>query len=133
MWFLKDNYKNFIKQFIFVLLLVGLVLLPYFVFAAPLAPAQRLQEFGKGIFKHDPDPQGQIASTIGTAINAFLSLLGIVFIILLLVSGYQYMISRGNEEKAVKALDAIRRAIVGLIIIVSAFAIWNFVAYYFIG
>jgi biofilm PGA synthesis N-glycosyltransferase PgaC len=94
---------------------VGIVLLPYFVFAAPLAPAQKLQEFGKGIFKHNPDPKSQIASTIGTVINAFLSLLGIIFIILILVSGYQYMTAGGNEEKTTKALGAIKRAIIGLI------------------
>ncbi len=133
MRFLSVNCKNIIKQIALILLLVAMALLPYFVLAASLAPAQRLQEFGHGIFKHSSDPQGQLAATLGTVINAALSLLGIVFIILILVSGYKYMTAGGNEEQTTKAIAAIRRAIIGLIITVGAFAIWNFVASYLIG
>jgi hypothetical protein len=43
------------------------------------------------------------------------------------MAGYKYMTAGGNEEKTREAIDSIRRGIIGLIIIVSAYAITYFV------
>ena len=37
------------------------------------------------------------------------------------------MTARGEEEKVEKAKDTITRAIIGLIIVVGAYAIWSFI------
>ena len=64
---------------------------------------------------------------VGSIIKTVLSLLGIVFLILMIISGYQWMIAGGNEDQVSKAKDRIRNAIIGIIIVVLAYAITAFV------
>ncbi|MFH1522450.1 MAG: MMCAP2_0565 family pilin-like conjugal transfer protein [Patescibacteria group bacterium] len=68
-----------------------------------------------------------IGNVMAVIIQAFLGMLGIVFIILIITAGYKYMNARGNEEKVDESLAQIRRAIIGLLIVVSAYAITYFV------
>ncbi|PIT90645.1 MAG: hypothetical protein COU22_01020 [Candidatus Komeilibacteria bacterium CG10_big_fil_rev_8_21_14_0_10_41_13] len=56
-----------------------------------------------------------------------LSFLGIVFLGLIIYSGYQWMIAAGNEEKVKESIERMIRAIIGLTIIVSAYVLTNFV------
>lgn len=67
------------------------------------------------------------AEIIGTAISIFLGLLGIIFIALTLYAGFNYMTAQGNDEKITKALATLRQAVIGLIITVSSYAIWNLI------
>lgn len=69
---------------------------------------------------------------VGIIINAFFGLLGIVFIVLILLAGYNWMTAQGDESKVEKAQDTLRYAIIGLVIIVGAFAIWQFINFAFI-
>lgn len=64
---------------------------------------------------------------IGIIINVFFSLLGIIFIILLLIAGYHYMMAQGDTTKTSTALKSIRHAIIGLLLTVGAYAIWTFI------
>ncbi len=64
---------------------------------------------------------------MATIIRAFLGLLGIIFIVMVVVAGYKYMNARGEEERVREATDMIRRAIIGLLIVVFAYAITYFV------
>jgi hypothetical protein len=68
-----------------------------------------------------------LTGTIALVINTFLSLLGIIFVILVLWAGYNWMTAGGDETKVTKAKATISRAIIGLIIIVAAYAITYFV------
>lgn len=70
---------------------------------------------------------------LGTGISVGLSLLGVIFIILILLAGYNWMTAAGDEEKITKASKTIRAAIIGLLIIVAAFAIWMFISNIIIG
>jgi len=74
-----------------------------------------------------------LAETLGRIVNAFLSILGIIFIILILLAGYNWMTAAGEEEKVTRAKDTLRRAIIGLIIIVSAWGIWIFISSYILN
>jgi hypothetical protein len=67
---------------------------------------------------------GSIAETI---IKSFLSLLAIIFIIMIIVAGYGWMMAGGEEAKVEKSKDTIKRAIIGLIIIVCSYLITYFV------
>lgn len=71
-----------------------------------------------------------IGDIIAKIIKGFLALLGVIFIILILIAGYNWMTAAGDEEKVRKAKDTIQRAIIGLLIIVSAYAITYFVFKY---
>lgn len=64
---------------------------------------------------------------ISLAINAFLALLGIIFIVLILLAGYNWMTAQGDASKVEKAQHTMQYAIIGLVIIVGSFAIWNFI------
>ncbi len=92
-------------------------------------PAQdTLKEIGstKGPYQDMPSGYG-ISQVVGAGIEAALALIGVIFIVLMLYAGYHWMTARGEEEKVEKAKDTITRAIIGIIIVVGAYAIWQFV------
>mgnify|MGYP001577117358 CR=1 FL=1 len=64
---------------------------------------------------------------IGNMISAILGVLGIIFVILIIQSGIQYMTSGGAEEKVKEAKKRIVTAVVGIVIILAAYAISSFV------
>jgi TRAP-type C4-dicarboxylate transport system permease small subunit len=53
-------------------------------------------------------------------------LVGVIFLILMVYGGYIWMIARGNDELISKAKDTIRSAIIGIIIVVGAYAITSY-------
>jgi hypothetical protein len=68
-----------------------------------------------------------LTTTIGTLINIGLSLLGIVFLFLTLYAGWLWMTAAGDSKQTGKAKDILITAVVGLVILLSAYAISNFV------
>lgn len=64
---------------------------------------------------------------ITTVLSMILSLLGVVFLILIIYSGYKWMNARDNAGDIDKAKTSITNAIIGLIVILSAYAITLFV------
>lgn len=64
---------------------------------------------------------------IGQVITVLLSFLGVIFIVLLVYGGYLWMTDRGNEEQVKRAKNLITASVIGLIIIVLAYAISQFV------
>jgi len=73
------------------------------------------------------DTANTIGDTVGYVIKAFIMLLGIIFVVLLVLEGYKWMMARGEEEKVREARDGIMRAVIGIIIVISAYAITYFV------
>ena len=71
-----------------------------------------------------------IGEVVQMAIEGFLGLLAVIFVILMILAGYNWMTAGGDEQKVTKAKDTIRAAIIGLIIIVAAYAITFFVFKY---
>ncbi|MFA4833958.1 MAG: pilin [Patescibacteria group bacterium] len=59
-------------------------------------------------------------------VKVFLGFLGLIFLVLLIFAGFKYMTSAGNEEKVKEALDQIKTAIIGLIIIMASYAITSY-------
>lgn len=68
-----------------------------------------------------------VESIIGTVIGAALSLLGVIFLLLIVYGGYNWMIARGDEAIVEKAKDTITRSIIGLVIVLAAYAVTYFV------
>lgn len=60
---------------------------------------------------------------IGQIIKAALSFVGVIFLLLMIYGGYLWMTARGNEEEVTKAKNLIKAAVVGLIIVLAAYAI----------
>jgi hypothetical protein len=64
---------------------------------------------------------------VAEGVKIFLSLLGTIFLVLIVYAGFLMFTAAGNEENVTKAKKIIQYAIVGLIIIMSAYSITNFV------
>lgn len=71
--------------------------------------------------------ENSLSETIASLIKTFLGLLGIIFIVLVIWAGYNWMTASGNDEKVSKAKKTLYQAIIGLLITVSAYAITYFV------
>ena len=68
-----------------------------------------------------------LPTIVGRIINIALGFLGILLLAYILFAGYLWMTAGGEEKKVDQAKDMIKNAIIGLVIIVAAFAISNFV------
>jgi amino acid transporter len=71
--------------------------------------------------------ENSFTSIIGIVINTALSLLGVIFIVLMILAGYNWMTASGSQEKVQEAKDTIKRAIIGLVIVIGSWAMWNFI------
>lgn len=61
--------------------------------------------------------------TAAIAIRYFLSLLGTILLVLIVMSGYWYFTARGDDEKITRAQTTIKQALMGMIIILMAYSI----------
>ncbi|MEI6529311.1 MAG: hypothetical protein WCN88_02840 [Candidatus Falkowbacteria bacterium] len=112
-----------------LLILTAILILPYFVFAqntddkTMLGTLTSVAQTG-GYATGD---SSNLMTVVGTVIRAVLGLLGAIFIILMIIAGYSWMTASGNEQKVEKALSSIKRAVIGLVITLSSYAIWTFI------
>ena len=70
---------------------------------------------------------GDVRQTAAQIINVALGFLGIIAVVIVLLGGFKYMIAGGNEDKTAEARKLIISGIIGLAIILSAWAITSFV------
>ena len=70
---------------------------------------------------------GDLPTIIGNVLGTALSLISVVFFGLMIYGGFMWMTARGNDEQAKKALETIFSAIIGIIIVMAAYAITSFV------
>lgn len=60
-------------------------------------------------------------------VNALIGIIAIASVIMLIVGGFRYVFSSGNEKNVTGAKDTILYSIIGLVVAILAFAIVNFV------
>jgi amino acid transporter len=68
-----------------------------------------------------------IRVTIASIIRYAMGLLGIVAVVIILVGGFKYMTAMGNDEEIKKAKKLIFSGIIGLVLILTSFAIASWV------
>ena len=71
--------------------------------------------------------EDQIFITIGQLVNIALGLLGIIFFVLLVYAGFLWMTAGGEEDQVSEAKKLMINGVVGLILILTAYAITGFV------
>ena len=64
---------------------------------------------------------------IGNILYAVYGVIGILAVVFIIIGGVNYSISQGDPGKTKKARDTILYAVIGLIVVLSAFAITAFI------
>lgn len=72
-------------------------------------------------------PSGDVRILAARVITVILGLLGIIAVSLIIYAGFKWMTAGGNEEGVETAKKTLTAAVIGLAIILSAYAITNFV------
>ena len=73
------------------------------------------------------DVQQNLPELIGSIIRVILGIIGIFFVIQVIYSGYLYMTDKGDAKNVDTAKKRLGTAVIGIIIIVAAYAISDFV------
>ena len=71
----------------------------------------------------DADPREAAVNLV----RLLMTFLGIIAVVIILLGGFKWMTAAGNEDKVAEAKKIISAGIIGLVIILSAFLIVNFV------
>ena len=116
--------KTFIKGLISATM-VATMALPMIAMAQGQVTANELlpNEIGSNIGTGTTDIRITIARIIRTA----MSLLGIIAVLIILYGGFKWMTSAGSDEAVGDAKKIITAGIIGLVIILTAYAIASFV------
>lgn len=72
-----------------------------------------------------------LGEIIGRLLQIFFGLLGVIAVLLIMYAGFQWMTAQGDPDKVTKAKRTLYNAIIGLVIIASAFAITTFLMAWF--
>ncbi len=71
--------------------------------------------------------QADLKETIGNLIKVFLGFLGVIAVVIVLLGGFKWMTASGNEDKVSDAKKMLIAGVIGLAIILAAYAISRFV------
>lgn len=117
--------KKIISKFTLAVLMGSILIgVPLITFAQGIKDKTMLNSIAA---KAGVSEQDDAQDIVGTAIKALLSVIGLVFLILMVYAGILWMTARGDESKVEKARDIIQAAVIGLFVTVSAYAITVFV------
>lgn len=116
-----------------IFLIISLALLSNIFFNIQLHPvlAASAKTFQQGLsnsaeimgYKPAAYNKNSLYSNIGLALKLVISFLGVIFLGLIIYAGSLWMTARGNEQDVTKAKEIIYGAAIGLVIILSAYAI----------
>ena len=69
----------------------------------------------------------KLSAVVGAVIKTFLGLLGVVFIIMIIYAGFNWIQAQGEDSKITEARKMIIHSTIGLIVIMAAYSITLFV------
>ena len=103
------------------MLLIGLSIIPNLSQAAFTFDSGGYLQKATGLGTKDP------AYIVFNVINTALIFLGSITVIMIVVSGFMWIFAAGAEEKITKAKDLLKGAILGLVIVLGAYGLAQFV------
>lgn len=115
------------KKFLFSLMVFGLFCLPLMVGAANLRDAGTTLDNSAKTMGYTTGSNVSLEIMIGKAIQVFLGLLGVIFLVITIWAGFQWMTAGGNTKKIEDAKSWLMNGVIGLVIILSAYAISSYV------
>lgn len=97
------------------------------VWLAPLVASATFQFDDGGVFRTGVGGgliiDTNFLETVQNVVRAALGVVGVVMVILVIYSGFSWMLSQGNEQRLGTAKDILRFAILGLMIVLLSYAI----------
>lgn len=119
--------RRSLKQFPRVAaLIIGSFMVPLAAFSQSAAVSSSLVNLNTTAGSVYP-PATTIFDFANRVIVTFFALLAVIFIGMMLYAGYNWMTAMGEEEKITKAKDTIISSVIGIIIILAAYAVTRFV------
>lgn len=85
------------------------------------------EDVGDATYGPQDTDQKDLVDVVVSIINFVLSLIGIIFLILVIYAGFLWMTAGGNDDQVGKAKKLIINSIIGIVIIVAAYAFTNFI------
>lgn len=124
--------NKILKNIFFSLIIAGFLVFPSLLFAQTTTkePSNLIKTLSNVAGKGGYETNSDIASTpkiAGLIIGAFIGFLGLTFIILMIFAGFKWMTANGNDEEVKKAKATIKQSLIGLVVAISGYTIWNFV------
>lgn len=110
------------KKLFVLLFVISFIALPFLTLAVNKDAVDGLNMTAEGNFSN-----ADVAVFVGSVIKGILALLGVIVLVFMVYGGYLWMASGGNEQMVKKSKDILFNTIIGLIIVIAAFAITNFV------
>jgi cytochrome bd-type quinol oxidase subunit 2 len=128
------NFK-IIKNLVLVLILSFIIISPFFCYAidnlnnaftntGPLGKAAGTTGAGYDTENTSEESTNKMISLVITTV---LSFLGVIFLVLAIYAGFTWMTARGNEEKVADARSTLTNAVIGLVVVLAAYAISYYV------
>lgn len=68
-----------------------------------------------------------LTDSISLIVNMLIFIIGMAAVIMLVIGGFKYVFSQGNEKAVSSAKDTILYAIIGIVVALLAYAVVNFV------
>jgi hypothetical protein len=121
MYLLTKLAKYKVIMIIVATFVMGAVLMP------SIAAGAATDTFGIAYASQTGLGDSDVRDTISSIINVGLGLLGIVAVVIVLWGGFRWMTAGGNDEKVGEARKIIFSGVIGLAIVLSAYAIAKFV------
>ena len=82
---------------------------------------------GSNISCSDPTAENKVQNILTLVLNIFSVVVGIIAVIMIIVGGFKYITSGGNDSNVASAKNTILYAVIGLIIVALAQIIVHFV------
>jgi len=116
--------KNISKHLI-AFAIIAFLVVPAFVLTAQAQFDPGLNQVSTGL--NNSLSQTDPRTVIGRIINMALGFLGVLAVGIVLLGGFKWMTAGGNEEKTGEAKKLLGAGVIGLVIILSSWAIANFI------
>jgi hypothetical protein len=115
------------KKAFFSVVAIALFFLPIVAGAAGLRDAATTLDSSAQQMGYATGSGVSLEIMIGKAIQVFLGILGILFLGITIWAGFQWMTAGGNTKKIEEAKAWLMNGVIGLVIILSAYAISSYV------
>lgn len=113
-----------------ILLTIFLALNIFFISAPILAATADygLKDMGTNLgYKTEEVTKDLFLTKVGSIISTILGLLGVLVLVMIIYYGFIWMTAGGNEKAITEAKDSFQSLIVGLILILGAYAVTSFI------